>query len=82
MVPVVDGVLATGEHPSFVVVGFVEGFVLTDGGWPPYACHDVFDAVFGAEVGEGGQVSSWRVELGSPVGEYLVRLPMLVDAVF
>ena len=53
----------------------MEGFNLSDGGWSPYACDNMFDAVSSAELRELRYASSGWVELGSSIRQDLVRLP-------
>ena len=55
----------------------MEGFDLSDRGWSPYACDDVFDAVSTAELCEHGSASSGWIELGSSIRQDLIRLTVL-----
>ena len=59
----------------------MERFDLTDRGWPPDACDDMLDAVSTAELRERGDASSCWIELGSPIRQYLIRLPVLPHGV-
>ena len=68
IVPVVHEFSVGWVVPSFVRVGFVEGFDLTDRAWSSYACDDVLDAFSTAILREFGDASSCGIELGSSVG--------------
>ena len=79
VVPVVHEFSVGWVDPSFVGVGFVERFDLSDGGWPPHACDDMLDVVSTAELRERGDASSCWIELGSPIRQDLFRFAVLAD---
>ncbi len=78
-VPVMDELLMSWKHPRLANVRLMERLNLSDRRRPPHACHDMLNPVSTAELRELRPASSGRVELGSPVGEDLLGLPVLVD---